>query len=143
MTKFMWFQLVSILILLAVLIAVCVVEDDLVSSSLSLVDDYCYEIEVAIDCYEIEVAIEENDGIKNSDVCTLVDNLEYSWFANEWKLCYVVNHKSIQEIGVEISRLKSYIEEGDEKEFRASLELIKLYREQYEHFMGASLHNIL
>ena len=134
MTKFMWFQLVSILILLAVLIAVCVVEDDLVSSSLSLVDDYCYEI---------EVAIEENDGVKNSDVCTLVDNLEYSWFANEWKLCYVVNHKSIQEIGVEISRLKSYIEEGDEKEFRASLELIKLYREQYEHFMGASLHNIL
>ena len=134
MTKFMWFQLVSILILLAVLIVVCVVEDDLVSSSLSLVDDYCYEI---------EVAIEENDGIKNSDVCTLVDNLEYSWFANEWKLCYVVNHKSIQEIGVEISRLKSYIEEGDEKEFRASLELIKLYREQYEHFMGASLHNIL
>lgn len=134
MTKFMWFQLVSILILLAVLIAVCVVEDDLVSSSLSLVDEYCYEI---------EVAISENDGIKNSDVCTLVDNLEYSWFANEWKLCYVVNHKSIQEIGVEISRLKSYIEEGDEKEFRASLELIKLYREQYEHFMGASLHNIL
>ena len=134
MTKFMWFQLVSILILLAVLIAVCVVEDDLVSSSLSLVDEYCYEI---------EVAIEENDGIKNSDVCTLVDNLEYSWFANEWKLCYMVNHKSIQEIGVEISRLKSYIEEGDEKEFRASLELIKLYREQYEHFMGASLHNIL
>lgn len=134
MTKFMWFQLVSILILLAVLIAVCVVEDDLVSSSLSLVDDYCYEI---------EVAIEENDGIKNSDVCTLVDNLEYSWFANEWKLCYVVNHKSIQEIGVEISRLKSYIEEGDEKEFRASLELIKLYREQYEHFMGASFHNVL
>ena len=134
MTKFMWFQLVSILILLAVLIAVCVVEDDLVSSSLSLVDEYCYEI---------EVAISENDGIKNSDVCTLVDNLEYSWFANEWKLCYMVNHKSIQEIGVEISRLKSYIEEGDEKEFRASLELIKLYREQYEHFMGASLHNIL
>lgn len=134
MTKFMWFQLVSILVILAILITVCVVEDSLVSSSLSLVDEYCYEI---------EVAISENDGIKNSDVCTLVDNLEYSWFANEWKLCYVVNHKSIQEIGVEISRLKSYIEEGDEKEFRASLELIKLYREQYEHFMGASLHNIL
>ena len=134
MTKFMWFQLVSILVILAILITVCVVEDSLVSSSLSLVDEYCYEI---------EVAISENDGIKNSDVCTLVDNLEYSWFANEWKLCYVVNHKSIQEIGVEISRLKSYIEESDEKEFRASLELIKLYREQYEHFMGASLHNIL
>ena len=134
MTKFMWFQLVSILVILAILITVSVVEDSLVASSLSLVDEYCYEI---------EVAISENDGIKNSDVCTLVDNLEYSWFANEWKLCYVVNHKSIQEIGVEISRLKSYIEEGDEKEFRASLELIKLYREQYEHFMGASLHNIL
>ena len=134
MTKFMWFQLVSILVILAILITICVVEDSLVSSSLSLVDEYCYEI---------EVAISENDGIKNSDVCTLVDNLEYSWFANEWKLCYVVNHKSIQEIGVEISRLKSYIEEGDEKEFRASLELIKLYREQYEHFIGANLHNIL
>ena len=56
---------------------------------------------------------------------------------------YVNAAKRIQEIGVEVSKLKTYIEENDIKEFSVSLELIKLYAEQYFHFMGASFHNIL
>lgn len=134
MTKFMWFQLISILTILAILISVCVIEDRLVTNALSDVLNYCYQIEKAVDTH---------DGILNNDVAMLVDNMEDKWFKHEWKLCYMVNHKSIQEIGVEISKIKTYMEEGDRKEFIASLELIKLYEEQYHHFMGASFHNIL
>lgn len=134
MTKFMWFQLISIIVVLGVLVTICVVEDKLVTESLNNVADYCYKI---------ESAMEENDGIKNEDVSNLVFNLEYDWLKDEGNLCFLVNHKSIQEIGVEVSKLKTYIEENDIKEFSVSLELIKLYAEQYFHFMGASFHNIL
>ena len=134
MTKFMWFQFISILLILGVLIAVCVLEDNLVSSALEDVRSYWYQIEEAVDV---------NDGILNNDVAHLLYNMEDRWFKHEYNLCYMVNHKSIQEIGVEISKMKTYMEEGDKKEFMASLELIKLYEEQYHHFMGASFHNIL
>ncbi len=134
MTKFMWFQFISIFLILGVLIAVCVLEDNLVSSALEDVRSYCYQI---------ETSVEENDGILNNDVAHLLENMEDRWFKHEYNLCYMVNHKSIQEIGVEISKMKTYMEEGDKKEFMASLELIKLYEEQYHHFMGASFHNIL
>lgn len=134
MTKFMWFQLISIFFVLAVLVLICVFEDRLVTNSLENVADYVYQI---------EIAIEENDGIRNSKVENLVDNLEYDWFNDESNLCFLVNHKSIQEIGIEIIKLKTYIEEDGIREFSISLELIKLYSEQYFHFMGASFHNIL
>ncbi len=134
MTKFMWFQCLSIFFILVILVLVCVLEDNLVSSALHDVRNYCYQI---------EASVEENGGILNNDVARLVDNMEDNWFKYEWNLCYMVNHKSIQEIGVEISKIKTYMEENDKKEFMASLELIKLYEEQYHHFMGASFHNIL
>lgn len=134
MTKFMWFQCLSIFFILVILVLVCVLEDNLVSSALYDVRNYCYQI---------EASVEENGGILNNDVARLVDNMEDNWFKYEWNLCYMVNHKSIQEIGVEISKIKTYMEENDKKEFMASLELIKLYEEQYHHFMGASFHNIL
>lgn len=134
MTKFMWFQCLSIFSILVILVLVCVLEDNLVSSALYDVRNYCYQI---------EASVEENGGILNNDVARLVDNMEDNWFKHEWNLCYMVNHKSIQEIGVEISKIKTYMEENDKKEFMASLELIKLYEEQYHHFMGASFHNIL
>lgn len=134
MTKFMWFQIISVALILVLLITICAVEDKLVSDALSLVKDYCYQI---------ENAMLENDGIKNNEVNSLVENLEEKWLDDERSLCYVVNHKSIQEIGVEIIKLKTYIEEDDIKEFSVSLQLIKLYSEQYNHFMGANFKNIL
>ena len=134
MTKYGWFKLVSILLIVGVLIAICVVEDRLVISSLEDVDKYCYEI---------EAAVKKNDGIVNGEVASLVDNLEYSWKKNESSLCFLVNHKSIEQLGVEIVRMKTYIDEEEPIEFYVSLDIIKNYVETFQHFMGASFHNIL
>ena len=134
MTKFKWFQLISILVLLGVLVYVVVIEDVLVKESLDSVSKYCLQI---------EATYAQMGGIKNSEIVRLTDNLEDSWLKNEERLCFLVNHKSIQEIGVEISRLRSYLEKDDDKEFCASLNLVQLYAEQYNHFMGASIHNVL
>lgn len=134
MTKVGIFKLVSFLIIIGVLIAICVVEDRLVTDSLIQVKDYCYQI---------EMAAEESGAITSGEVASLVDNLEHSWKKNEGKLCFMVNHKSIEQLGVEIVRLKTYIDEEEEIEFFTSLEIIKHYVETFQHFMGASFHNIL
>ncbi len=134
MTKVGIFKLVSFLAIIAVLIVICVVEDRLVADSLMQVKDYCYRI---------EMASEEQGGIASGEVASLVDNLETSWKKNEGKLCFMVNHKSIEQLGVEIVRLKTYIDEEEEIEFFTSLEIIKSYVESFQHFMGASFHNIL
>ncbi len=134
MTKFGWFKLASILILVGALIAICLVEDRLVISSLDEVNRYCYAIETAVN---------ENEGIVNGEVASLVDNLEYAWQRSESKLCFMVNHKSIENLAVEIVRLKTYIDEEEPIEFYVSLDIIKNYVETFQHFMGASFHNIL
>ncbi len=134
MTKWGWFKLVSIFVLFLILVTVCIIEDRLVVTSLDQVNRFCYEI---------EAAVEENGGIVNGEVASLVDNLEYSWRENESKLCFLVNHKSVEELGIEIVRLKTYIDEEEPIEFYVSLDIIKHYVETYQHFMSANFHNIL
>ena len=133
MTKGIWIKLVGVLIILGVLATICYVEDMLVVSSL---------VEVKEFAYEIEKTAKEN-GIVNGEVASLVDNLNYAWDNNEGKLCFLVNHKSIEQLGIEIVRLKTYIDEEESIEFFVSLEIIKHYVEKYQHFMGASFHNVL
>lgn len=122
-------------ILIAVfLVFVCFVEDDLVSKSLS---------RVQTECFEIEKLVDEKENIKNMDIVMEVENLEYSWLHDESLMCYLVNHKSIQEIGQEIAKLKLYISENDVEAFKVSLSSIRGYCHSYLHFMGANFHNIL
>lgn len=133
MTKYAWFKIVSVIMMVGILTAICVIEDRLVITSLEKVNDYCYEIE--------EVA--KKDGIVNGEVSSLVDNMEYDWKENENMLCFLVNHKSIEQMAIEIVRLKTYIDKEEPIEFLVSLELIKHYIETFQHFMGANFHNIL
>lgn len=122
-------------ILIAVfLVFVCFVEDDLVSKSLA---------RVQTECFEIEKLVDEKENIKNMDIVMEIENLEYSWLHDESLMCYLVNHKSIQEIGQEIAKLKLYISENDVEAFKVSLSSIRGYCHSYLHFMGANFHNIL
>lgn len=134
MTKLTLFKIFGAVFLLVAIIAACAIEDKLVVKSLRNVKTYCYQIEDAVD---------RNDGIVNNEVANLVDNLQYDWAKNEKKLCLLVNHKSIEQLAVEVVRLKTYIDEEEEIEFFTSLEIIKNYVETFQHFMGASFHNIL
>ena len=134
MTRTMLFKTLSFGLIVVVILGLCIFEDKLVIKSLEGVNNYCYEI---------ENAVEKNGGIVNGEVASLVDNLEDLWEKKESTLCFLVNHKSIEQIGVEIVRLKTYIDEEEPIEFYVSLEIIKHYVESYQHFMGANFHNIL
>lgn len=125
---------INFALIILFLIAICVLEEVLVSSSLR---------EVQQDSLFIEASVERLDSVKNMEVALLVDNLEYDWKQNESSMCYLVNHKSVQEIGQEIAKLKLYIASDDVDNFKVSIEVIKFYCHSYLHFMGANLHNVL
>lgn len=134
MSKMGIFKLVGTICIFVSIVLICVVEDRMVVNSLNSVKQYCYQI---------EAAAQLNGGIVNREVESLVDNLEYSWKKNEEKLCLLVNHKSIEQLGIEIVRMKTYIDEEEPIEFFTSLEIIKSFVESFQHLMGASFHNVL
>lgn len=131
MKFFHYFNFVLIVLLLAF---ICVAEDTLVSKSLS---------EIQTRCFELEEIVEEHNHLKNITTTLAVDNLEYVWMVDEKNMCFLVNHKNIQEIGQEIAKLKLYIASNDIDAFKVSLEEIKFFCHSYLHFMGANWHNVL
>lgn len=128
------FHYINFILIFLLLVGICVAEDILVSNSLA---------EIQKQCYKIEKLVDEKENLKNTEVILAVDNLEYMWHEDESNMCYLVNHKSIQEIGQEIARIKLYISEDNVNDFLASLDTIKFYCHSYLHFMGANMHNVL
>ena len=128
------FHIVNLLIIVLLLIGICVSEELVVSSSLSDIQDRCLYI---------EQIVEQDETLKTVDLVLAVDNLEDKWDKYESKLCFLVHHKNIQEIGLEIAKIKQYISNDDVGEFRVCVQSIKMYCRGYLHFMGANLHNVL
>ncbi len=128
------FVIFSVIFIFLFLVGICVFEDLVVTSGVRNVNE---------DCMEIEEMVEGLEDIRTMEIVMAVENLEYAWTRNEGSMCYLVNHKSIQEIGVEISKLKGFLENNELNDFKSSLDAIKFYSHSYLHFMGASLHNIL
>lgn len=128
------FHYINFVVILLLLIGICILEEIIVSSSLK---------EVQARCYEIEMFLADKDDLLNMEVVMQIDNLEYVWKEDESAMCFLVNHKNIQEIGQEIAKLKLYIANNDVDAFRVSIEQIKFYCHSYLHFMGANLHNVL
>lgn len=128
------FSRITLFFIFGLLIFFCVIEDVVAGVALQALQN---------DCARVEQLSLEKDDIRDIELALAVDTLEYNWTVNESNLCYLVNHKNIQEVGVEISKLKVYQSENDVKEFRASLEAVKFYAHSYRHFMGANLHNVI
>ena len=125
---------INFIFIIALLAFICIIEEVTVSNSLENIQNRCYKIEQMVD---------NTDGLKTQEIVLAMDNLEYVWLENESTLCYMVNHKNIQEIGQEIAKAKGYIAGDDVKEFKVCINTIVMYCHSYLHFMGASIHNVL
>lgn len=128
------FHIINFVIILLLLVGICLAEEFVVSNSLHDIQSRCLQIERLIDDYE---------SLKKTEVVLSIDNLEDNWKKDESNLCFMVNHKSIQEIGQEIAKIKEYVASDDVDAARVSLYSIKFYCHSYLHFMGANLHNVL
>lgn len=125
---------IYLLIIILFLVGVCIWEDLSVNIYLQQIDDAVAEI---------QALVADKDAINSYDILMTVENLEEMWIKNENNLCILVNHKDIEDIGMEIARLKSTIATNQIEDFNASLSLVRFFTETYHHVMGTSIQNLL
>lgn len=80
--------------------------------------------------------------INTEEISNKTDELEEFWRKRESILCTFINHREIEEIGVEISKLKSALREDEKHVFLESIMLIQFYLRSYQHVLGINFQSI-
>ncbi len=126
-------KFINITIIILLLIAVCVVEQ-------VLADKYLAEVEARVNTiYENFIAL---DDINDTKLIAQTNELEEYWTAKESVLCNFVNHKDIEDIGVEINKMQTATKDSNKDQYYESLKLVKFYLKGYKHVIGISIQNI-
>ena len=123
-----------LLLIIIFLVGCCLVEEIIVTTYLDDIDQQVSEI---------QAYVKDKEQLNTNELLFLVENLDDSWSKKEYVLCMLVNHKDIEDIGIEIARLKSNLATSQIEDFNASLSLIRFYTKNYHHIMGTNLYNIL
>ena len=124
---------IYIILICVVLIAICVVEQILVNSYLGTMQTKVQEL--------IEYVGDE-ENINTSQIYEKVVDMEQTWNGYEGVLCFLVNLKDIEDLGIELTKMKVYVVENNVVEFKASLALMLYYIDGYYNVMGISFENV-
>ena len=124
---------IHISIIILFLIGICITEQ-------ILYQKYFEETTKRVE--ELRLVAETSTDINTEEIISRTNDLEYYWTKKESVLCTFINHKEIEDIGVEISKLKSAIKENEKHVFVESLNLISFYLKSYEHMIGINAQNI-
>lgn len=104
------------------------------------VDHYLQDVKKITDSLTEIVA--ESEQINTTKVLEKVDHLDEVWKKHESILCLLANHKDMQELSIEIERMRACVAVNQFEDFKASLSIIIYFTEAYHHFMGISFQNI-
>lgn len=124
---------INITIIILLLIGICVLEQ-------VLADKYLAEVESRID--SIYTTFLSVDNINNTQLISQTNELEEYWTNKESILCNFVNHKDIEDIGVEINKMQTATKDNNKDQYYESLKLVKFYLKGYKHVIGISIQNI-
>ena len=124
---------IHISIIILFLIGICITEQ-------ILYQKYFEETTKRVE--ELRLVAETSTDIDTEEIISRTNDLEDYWTKKESVLCTFINHKEIEDIGVEISKLKSAIKENEKHVFVESLNLISFYLKSYEHMIGINAQNI-
>ncbi len=124
---------IHISIIILFLIGICITEQ-------ILYQKYFEETTKRVE--ELRLVAETSTDINTEEIISRTNDLEDYWTKKESVLCTFINHKEIEDIGVEISKLKSAIKENEKHVFVESLNLISFYLKSYEHMIGINAQNI-
>ncbi len=124
---------INISIIILLLVGICVVEQ-------VLADKYLADVESRIDkIYETFLTL---DDINDTLLISQTNELESYWTSKENVLCNFVNHKDIEDIGVEINKMQTATKDNNKDQYYESLKLVKFYLTGYKHIIGISIQNI-
>lgn len=124
---------IYVVVISLLLLAICVAEQIMVKTYLGVMENKVESL--------VEFVSDKTD-INTSEVYDMVVDMEKTWSGYENALCFLVNLKDIEELGVELTKMKVFVVENNVVELRASLALMLYYIDGYYNVMGISFENI-
>lgn len=125
-----YFVIVIILFLLA---GALVWEQIFINQSIDILKEKSQEV------YEI---VTTSENISSQSVLRKVEDLNNFWTKRESELCLVINHKDMEKVGEQITKLYSLCEQNDISQANIEVDLLKYYVDGYEHIMRLTFQNI-
>lgn len=126
-------KIINISIIILALTAICLTEQLLTHK---------YFTKTSEIISEIEFYLRNGNEITSEEIVARTNDLEKYWTQKEQVICTFVNHTDIEDIGVEISKLKSAITKNEEHVFLESLNLISYYLDAYQHILGINMQSL-
>lgn len=126
-------KLISICVLIALLIGACITEQVMAHNFFNNIKE---------NVYYISDYVQDKEDINTPDIYDLVVSLEEKWTGYEHALCFLINNMDIEDIGVELTKMKIYVLENDVVEFKASLAQVLYFADSYEWIMGINFQNV-
>lgn len=125
---------ICLIVFLSFLIGLVVWEEIIVNKALTKLSETAEDLQTRV--YEL-------GAVDNSEIKDAVINLEEIWNKYEKSLCFIVNHKDIEDVGIEISKLKANSNVNQYEDFCSSISVILFFADKYTHIMGMSLQNVI
>lgn len=120
-------------IIVAILVAICVGEEIMVSNSVNTVKENCQAL------YNIA---SNGDNVNTEEIISLSNKTVEFWKKREHELCFYINYKDMGEMTNELIRVQSYAKENIKEEFITSLSLVIYYCNTFDHITGFNFQNI-
>lgn len=124
---------IYIIIIVLFITGICLIEQLLVQQYFKVLNERTSNISNILSTIE---------DLNTNDLPYYTDDLHKYWTAKENILCTFINHKDIEEIGEEISRMQTAIVNNDKDKYKESLNLIRYYIISYQHIIGINFQNI-
>lgn len=115
------------------LVGVCVAEQIVLVNYLTTMQE---KVSILVD------DVKNLENVNTPEIIEKVNQLEKTWNGYETVLCFVVNLKDIEDVGIELTKTKVFVEENNIEDLKKSLSLILYHLEGYYNFMGISFENI-
>lgn len=126
-------KVLNVIVIILFLIGICLTEQLLANKYLNEMKEKM----TSLNNYFISV-----NNLADTKLINDTNAIEEFWTKKEEVLCNFVNHKDIEDIGVELNKMQSAIKNDDKDAYTESLKLIFFYINSYRHVIGISIQNI-
>lgn len=126
-------NLIIVLIVL-IIIAVCAIEEIVLSNINSNLTHYTEELSTSI--------TENSDNLSTFEVEEKYKDLSSFWKDAKRKLCYLTNYEKIRIMDESIIKLGASIENNDESLTIENLAIVETFSEFTYYFMGFNINNL-
>ena len=98
---------------------------------------------VLTDMRSLQINLTQSEDINTSDNLKISTKINDYWQEREKIICLGYNHKDMEKIGEQVTKIKTLVLQNDKKACAYELEILKYYVEGYKDIITCNFQNVL